>query len=310
MKKIALLSLSLLTLLGVGCDEKLPMDESLYPETVYLVGAINPIINKDLNIGYEQDTVYVSVAISGTQSLDRDVTVGLEEFPSAIKRYNDRQLGANDVLYQNLAKNIYSFPQEYATVQKGSTYGTYPVYVKPGTLHIDSLYMISLKLNSTSDYELTKKDTVLLVKFNMMNKYSGLYYMDAVIKNTENESDSVSYKTARTLQSVKDGNTVRMYHEKNEWVKGGADYRPGYCFNITVKPDNTLSLSPWDKFQIIDGGGSYDKEFKAYKIWYTFKENGVVKKVRGFLYKERKNDEEQRLINNWMEENEGWRYAK
>jgi len=32
------------------------MEENLWPETVYLVGAKDKIINRDLNIGYEKDT--------------------------------------------------------------------------------------------------------------------------------------------------------------------------------------------------------------------------------------------------------------
>lgn len=37
-----------------GCDNKIPMEENLWPETVYLVGAKDKIINRDLNIGYEK----------------------------------------------------------------------------------------------------------------------------------------------------------------------------------------------------------------------------------------------------------------
>lgn len=39
MRKIAFLSLGLLAFSLVGCDNKIPMEENLYPESVYLVGA-------------------------------------------------------------------------------------------------------------------------------------------------------------------------------------------------------------------------------------------------------------------------------
>jgi hypothetical protein len=303
MKKISLLSLLLLALFFTSCDDSIPMDELMYPESVYLVGANNLIINRDLNIGYLTDTVYASIAISSSIPTDRDVTVEVEEDPASILNYNSKELGTNDILYQNLDKGIYSFPNPNVIVKKGEVYGTYPIHVKPSTLHIDSLYMIALRLKSTSDFALAEEDTVVLMRFNLMNEYSGLYYMDGVIKETANPNDSVIYKSARTLQAVVDGNTVRMYHQKNEWSRGATDYRPDYCFNITVNSNNALSLAAWQNFQLLEGGGTYHPELKVYELWYKFIEDGINKEVKGFLYKERKNDEEQRIISDWIEEN-------
>lgn len=99
-------------------------------------------------------------------------------------------------------------------MKKGETYGTYPVHIDPSTLHIDSLYMMAFKLSGTSRFELAKEDTVVLIRLNLMNDYSGLYYMDGVIKPADNPKDSVIYKSPRTLQAVVDGNTVRMYHQR------------------------------------------------------------------------------------------------
>ncbi len=47
---------------------------------------------------------------------------------------------------------------------------------------------------------------------------------------------------------------------------------------------------------------------EVYDLWYTFKEDGMLKKTRGFVYKERKNDDEVRKINDWMEENRKYDY--
>lgn len=302
MKNKIFMSLLLGAMLLTACDDEAPMERSLYPETVYLVGAKDKIITRELNLGYDQDTVYASVAVSGTLPTEKNVITEVEQIPEAILRYNDRELGTNDVLYQNLPADIYSIPDPAVTVPAGEPYGTLPIYIEPATLHVDSLYMIALKLKSTSDFALTKTDTVVLMKFNIVNDYSGLYYMDAIIKDVANPSDSVTYKTSRNLQAVRDGRTVRMYHMQNEWSKGATDYRPNYCFNITVNDDNTVSLSTWDKFKILGYEGVYHPDMKVYELWYKFEENGVTKTCRGFLYKERKTDDEQRIINDWMDE--------
>ena len=302
MKIIAFFSITLLIIFIAGCDNKIPMEEDLWSETVYLVGAKDKIIDKSLNIGYDKDTIYASVAISGSQPTKENVTVQIEEFPWSINEYNRKERGSDDILYRILADGIYSFPQEKVEIKKGEVYGTYPIFIDPSTLHVDSLYMLALKLSKTSHFEMAKEDTVVMIRLNLMNNYSGIYYMDGVIKLVDNPKDSVIYKSPRTLQAVTDGNTVRMYHQKNEWSKGSTDYRPNFCFNITVNPDNSVTLKPWDQFKLISGGGKYYPEMKVYDLWYTFEENGVKKKVRGFVYKERKNDDEVRIINDWMEE--------
>lgn len=308
MKKLAFFLISLLVISLAACNNKIPMEEGLWPETVYIVGAKDKIIDRSLNIGYEKDTIYASVAISGSLPTKENVVVTLVESPQTIEEYNRKERGSDDIMYRTLAEGIYSFPNENVEVKKGDVYGAYPIYIDPSTLHIDSLYMLAFKLKETSRFELAKEDTVVMIRLNLMNDYSGLYYMDGVIKPVNDPNDSIVYKSPRTLQAVVDGNTVRMYHQKNEWSKGSTDYRPGFCFNITVNPDNSVTLKPWDQFKLISGGGRYYPEMEVYDLWYTFEEDGVQKKTRGFVYKERKNDDEVRLINDWMEENRKYDY--
>jgi hypothetical protein len=303
MKKLRYLLMAIAGVIFCACDTAIPMEENLYDEQVYLVGAKDRIIYRDLNIGYTTDTIYISAAVSGVLPTKTQVTVGVEDSPASVAEYNRKELGSDDILYQYLDRSIFSFPQENIIVKEGEIYGTYPIFIKPQTLHVDSLYMLAFKLNKTSAYNLVEEDTVVLVKLNLMNAYSGLYYMDGVIKSADNPKDSVIYKMPRNLQAIHDGQTVRMYHQKNEWTKGANDYRPDYCFNITVNADNSCTLLPWDKFKIISGGGRYYPEMKVFDLWYTFEEDGIIKKTRGFLYKERKNSEESRLLEDWIEQN-------
>ena len=112
MKKIAFFSMTLLIMCMAGCDNKIPMEEDLWPETVYLVGSKDKIIDRSLNIGYEKDTIYTSVAISGSLPTKENVIVTIEESPSSIDEYNRKERGSDDILYRTLADGIYSFPQE------------------------------------------------------------------------------------------------------------------------------------------------------------------------------------------------------
>lgn len=286
-----------------GCDAESPMDMDLYPPKVYIVGAVNKIVNRDLHIGNDPDTISVSVAVSGSRPSGQNVTVQLVEQPDAIAYYNSRELSSEVTHYQQLPASNYSYPEEHLTIKAGQVYGTFPIVIKPYQLHCDSLYMLPLKLKSTSSYELTQKDTIVLVRVNLVNSYSGVYYMDGVIRNTGNPTDTLVYKMVRNLKATDNGNTVRMYHYNNEFSEGDKiDYRPTHAFRITVNADNSLSFATWDQFHIIDGGGKYLPDMKLYDFWYTFNDNGVVRKTSGYLYKERKTTEEQRILDNWLEE--------
>ena len=298
MKKILLYSISLLMLFA-GCEkETSPMDIDLFPSKVYIVGARNQLIERDIDLGNLIDTIAISVAVSGSRPLSKDVTVTISENIDEITLYNQRNVSGEDVQYQKLADSIYSYPLEQLTIKSGEVYNTFPIHIDPASLQCDSLYMIPMRLNSISDYELSDNDTTVLVRLHLVNKYSGLYYVDGTLKNTTNTTDSVMYKMARNLVATDNGSTVRMFHYNNETE----DYRSTHTFKITINNDNSLSYSTWDQFEIYDGGGLYYPEVEVYDFWYEYNNNGTRWRAAGFLYKERKTSAEQEELDDWLDE--------
>ena len=149
-------------------------------------------------------------------------------------------------------------------------------------------------------YQVAKKGNLSL---SAQSLYISQPSLSKAVKDLERDLGvQLFHRTNRTLQAVQDGNTVRVYHQKNEWVKGATDYRPDYCFNITVNPDNSLTLRPWDRFQLVEGGGTYYEDMEVYSLWYTFWDAGRQWITRGFLYKDRQTEDELREINDWMDE--------
>ena len=301
MKKLIYIALSIAFLIQ-GCEDESPMDTNLYPQKVYIVGTADQIIDRDLHIGKSVDTISISVAVGGSLPTDQEVTVTIEEVPTAVEDYNEKSLSPEEVQYRNLGDTVHSYLNKNTTIEAGKVYNTYPIQIKPETLHCDSLYMIALTLTSTSAYELPEEDTVALVRLNLTNDYAGLYYMEGFITNTEDTSDFIAYKMARNLVATDDGSTVRLIHFNNETV----DYRPSHGLKISVnEADTTLSFSSWDEFEIYDGGGLYYPSLEVYSLWYEFNDNGTRRRTEGFLYKERETEEAQRIIDDWIEEQEG-----
>jgi len=303
MKNIILLPLALLSIFFVGCDVESPMSKDLYPQQVYIVGALDKIIDRDLNIGNVPDTISISVAVGGSRPSSQDVTVSVAEQQDAVSLYDSKNLSNLVTQYRKLGDSIYTYPSTSLTIKAGQVYNTFPIYITPTTLQCDSLYMLPLKLTSTSAYTLDKTDTLALVRINMVNKYSGLYYMNGVIRNTTDPTDTLSYKMSRNLIATDNGKTVRMYHYNNEYIQGDTkDYRPTSTFKITVNADNTLSFATWENFAIITGGGTYIPKLKLYNLWYTYNDNGVIRKTVGYLYKSCSTTAEQHVVDDWIED--------
>lgn len=298
MKKILLYSISLIVLFA-GCEnETSPMDTDLFPSKVYIVGTRDQIVEREIELGNMIDTIAVSVAVSGSRPLNKDVTVTIKENIDEIDLYNQRNVSGEDVQYQKLDDSIYSYPLQQLTIKAGEVYNTFPIHIKPESLQCDSLYMIPIRLNTISDYELSDNDTTVLVRLHLVNKYSGLYYVEGILKNTTNVTDSVMYKMTRNLVATDNGSTVRMYHYNNETK----DYRSTHTFKITINSDNTLSYSTWDKFEIFDGGGVYYPDVEVYDFWYEYNNNGTRWRAEGLLYKERKTSAEQEELDDWLDE--------
>jgi len=298
MKKIIMFSLSLVTLLaGCGEDES-PMSRELYPQKVYIVGARNQVINRNIDLGNSPDTISIAVAVSGSLPLVKDVTVTLAENPDEVILYNARNVSGAAVQFRKPNAAVYSYPIDQVTIKAGEVYNTYPIYVNPATLQCDSLYMIPLRLSTISDYELSDNDTTVLVRLNLINQYSGLYYVKGMLRSKTNPNDSVVYRMARNLVATDNGNTVRMYHFNNQTDQ----YRPTHTFKITVNSDNSLSFATWNQFIIHDGGGTYHPAVKLYEFWYEYDNKGTRWRAEGVLYLERKTSAEQEVLDDWLDE--------
>lgn len=314
MKKILFPILSLAVFM-VGCDVKSAMDEDLYPQKVYIKGVGDRIIEVDIDIAQDVDEATISVLVSGSRPSTEAVTATIIEVPESIVAYNFRERAGNQVQYQ--APPSYSFPSDKVTIPKGQIYQTYPIEVGTEEMHCDSLYMIALQLIDPSAYEVSRErtDSIALVRFHLVNEFSGQYNMNGTIRVDTLGSDALEYLKPRVLTATDDGRTVRMYHFENEAANDtdnnpNNDYRRLKTFKFTVNEDNTLSYDVWQDFQIVDGGGEYNEEMDLFDMWYTYRDSITVNNVRepiiyrteGFLYKERKTADETRLMLDWIEE--------
>lgn len=291
----------------VGCSEDYPLKHELYKKVVYLTRAADNSGLKDegVDYAYEWDTIYVSVSVGGTYPTDKDIVVTFKEDDEAISVYNKREKSSTEIQYRHLSPDVYAYPQENTTIKAGKPTAVYPIYVRPETLHCDSLYIIPVNIASVSAYEMNTKDTVLLVHINLINKYSGKYYMYGTKTKftedgTKKDSLSTQYRLPRKAVAT-NKNTIRLFNESTETDKNLA----ANAFTITVnEADKSLTFASWnkDKFEIISGTGVYLPEMKIFEIKYEYRLDGTRYRIEGYLYKIPDTTVEQEAIDDWIKE--------
>jgi hypothetical protein len=283
-----------------GCSEDYPLKHEQYKKVVYLTRAIDEVKDEYVNYSYSRDTVYISVSVSGSIATDRDIRVTFMEDNEAIGMYNRRNLSASDVQNRHLPTAAYEYPQTDAVIKAGETMAVYPVYVYPENLHCDSLYLLPVRIESVSAYEMRADiDTVLLARINLVNDYSGNYQMRGTIINKGNEAEN-SYEMSRRLVAI-GGTSLRLYHESPETK----EYMESNAITMTVNGGgSSLTFAPWAAeggFPVTAGDGIYHPEMELFEIWYEYTQGDTPYRVEGYLYKTPETDMEQEDIDDWIE---------
>ena len=205
-----------------------------------------------------------------------------------MKLYNYKNFSANDVKYQMLPSNWYDFPSWTGTIKAGNAYSRIPLRVNTTNIHPDSLYVIPLKVVSTSAYSPVGKDTVLLLHPKMINQYSGSYTFEGAtweMKNGKKDTNTASVITTLRNATAMNRSTIRLF---NKVVAEKISNVANFTYNIRVNTDNTLTITSYDKLGITGGGGTYNPAKKSFTLWYTIEENGHTYRTEATLTKSNK----------------------
>lgn len=305
MKKIQLFAILVViaSILFTSCEAIDPLSTEQYRKEIYIVGAYNNVMAYDLPYG-ENEEAYVSIAVSGSQRIDRDVTVKLRHNDEIISWYNKKYMLDAPVKYQRLDPERINIPSWTTTIKAGEIYARLPFTVNSTGLHCDSLYAIGFEIESVSDYLKSENDTSLILTLNLTNDYSGIYYLEAT-KNSLAENENGEWEEVglpvpviiqRTLTAVSE-NTVRFFHEKQKefysdyvysWNPAGDYFRAidNYCVTFgRIGETNNFSVNPWGSMNILDGKATYNSG--SFTFWYDYVMGNTRYRMKGVFRKYR-----------------------
>lgn len=278
----------LLLVVLTSCDYESPLDKEQYKKTLYLIGASSNLVTKELAYSSEPQEGFITVGVSGSLLIDKNVEVNLENHNSIIDWYNKKfKFLATDIKYRGLASSSFEVPSYTAMLKAGETYVRVPFKVKTEDMECDSLYAITFKLTSSSaGYEINQKDSALIVSFNLVNNYSGNYIFKA-LRHELNSSDEIVASTSitivRTLKATEE-NAVRFYNDQQ--AETVANIKK-YGVVLKVDSNNNVNISGWDDFDLIGGTCTYNQNTKVFNVNYKYKmDNKTYQMVGTFAYQD------------------------
>lgn len=292
------------TVLFSACEVVDPMDSEQYQKDIYIIGAHSKVASYDVLYGDAQEA-FLSISVSGSQRVDRDVSVTLKRNDEIIDWYNGKYMLDAPVKYQQLPMELISLSSWTTTLKAGELYSRFPLSLKTTGLHCDSLYAIGFAIESASDYQISEEGSELVFTLKLTNPYSGNYHMDAnkvLLKENTLPDGTVEWleqgmaipvSIQRVLTAVSD-NTVRFFHEKaketlaeytNSW-NPGKDYFDAiknYCVNFVRKSDGKFTIEAWENMQIVAGEADYENGI--FDFWYDYLEGSNRYRMRGTFRK-------------------------
>jgi hypothetical protein len=288
MKYFLKIILSLLLAAGViACNESKQFEVELYKKVFAIVSSDNyNVSEKEHSLDSTELTGYISVSMGGTNSTDQDLTIKFREDLTLFDRYNR---GTHDVATEKYARLLpasnYTINSYELTLPAGSREARLPIKIRPNGLSPDSTYMISLKVEDYSGYEVNpdKADVlynVLIKNYYAVQKSPGTTYTMKALFDGGNMPGS---KRVFPLTS----NSVRIIAGDQSFEADTAIINK-WSIVLEVADDGHVTIKPFKNNRIqveqIDGDPDYPNKFyieddgfrtfKSFLLYYKYKVEG------------------------------------
>lgn len=278
-----------------ACEENSPIDNEQYIKQIYIVGADKVVRAIDVKYGDSQNPqsdTYIAIGTGGSLNVDKDVNVTLASNDQTIDWYNKKYMLDSPVRYQKLNGEFYNIPSWSTVIKAGDVYGRFPITINTSSLNCDSLYALTFKIASVSDYQKRDQDTVLVMNINMVNDYSGTYQMTAtkyILDANGNETAPTSINVTRTLKAVDKG-TIRFFNETVNEATSAYQTRDAYfnainnnCVVFTRESNGQFTAKGWKNLGVVSEKVQYSEN--QFQFSYSYVSGSTTFRLKGKLVK-------------------------
>jgi hypothetical protein len=258
----------------VSCNEDRIFEKEQYKVVFALVSDDDHNIFKVVHdLDSLESTGYVAASCGGSNPSEKGINITLVQDYEPFNKYNKDNFDVETEKFaQRLSSDKFDIDSYNLTVPAGGRSGRMAIRVRPDGLSPDSVYFISLKINTYSAYEVNPDKSDVLYRVLIKNKYA-------------TQASTTNY----TLRGVRDGVNVmgvkQMHPISNNSVRimAGTDAFQAdvstinrSCILLTIDSNNKISISPFKNMAVeqVDGDPDFPNIFRidddGYSIYKTF----------------------------------------
>lgn len=236
MKKILLGALASLALLA-SCENQLP--EEMFVKKVLINQNGFRTYEFDYTERSQTDTT-ISVAVSGTSELTKDIRVSLAVNSDTLAGYNWERFRNEESLYfKLLPDDCYDFNGEDIIIKAGDEYTDVPITFYLDRISKDESYVLPISVVSVSDYQIGEPQySTVLINVVLSNEHSGAYTLSGTLREVA-PNITFDVKMTRTMRA-ENKNTISFFAGN---VSETNPDREKYRILAEVLADSTLVLS-------------------------------------------------------------------
>ena len=221
----------------------------------------------------ESDVGYIAASVGGTMPTTKDIKVILVEDEELLDDYNKSNFDVEVQKYAIwLPKDRYQVSQYDITIPAGERSGRTEISVRSEGLCPDSIYLIPMRVDSYSAYEINPSKSTILYQVLMKNKWatqeSTTTYTFRGVRNSANVSG-----TKRMDPLGK--NRVRIFAGTESFEANETKINT-YAITLRIEDDNRVTILPYKNIDVkqIDGDNAYPNRFfidnDGFKTYKTF----------------------------------------
>jgi hypothetical protein len=245
------------------------------------------IFAEEIDLAEEDPWGCVSASLGGTTSADKDIVVSFVEDRDLFDRYNRGSFDVETSRYaQLLDTSRYHIADYHLTIPAGERNGTMKITLRPEGLSPDSTYLISLKVDEHTNYELNPDKCDILYRVYIKNFWASqktiTNYTLRGVHGPENES---IYGVKRMHPLTR--NSVRVVAGTLAFEEIASRIGTN-CIILEIADDGHVSVQPYGSIQIeqIDDDPDYPnrffidddgfRTFKSFLLHYKYRVKGTA----------------------------------
>lgn len=263
-----------------SCDNYNQFEDEQYKKVLYVLSYDNNVFEETHFFNEEESTGHLTVYAGGTRPIDQDVTVEFEKDTALLPKFNLSNYELNVSKYaKELDPSKFELPSNQVTLKVGEekAYSLFPIKINPAGLSPDSVYMIPLRIKSSSTYEVNPERSAVLYRLFIANMYANQkeatqYSMKGERKE---EGKNVTNVTLNKRVFPISKNVVRTSVEIKAFANT-LDFINRNSMFMEVNEDNSVTITAYNKkyLELVQLGTSdenrYGPDFMGVKRFYVY----------------------------------------